>query len=163
MGSLFSKRVRGERTKEKQQQKNICSPPKRTQPTKGEIETHAMKRVESILRDEKSKQLLKQFLQKGHTNDKSSAMIRLECYELCDRILSDLDGKEMFLDDLIEMCDTVAWENRIQNARTADTADEVNWRLEEVLNALKKECVNQMESDHDFTRFRLDLVKQYKK
>lgn len=158
MGAIWSKRVRA-----KSPQKNTAASPKRAQLSNWEIESHALKRVESILRNEESKQLLREFLQKGHRNDKSEALIRLECYELCDRILSDLERNQKYLDDLIEMCETVSWEEKINSARQAATPNEVNRQLEEVLSALKKDCVHEMECNNDFNRFRRDLVAKYRK
>lgn len=118
-----------------------------------------MKRVESILKNEESKKLLREFLQKGHKHDKSAALVRLECYELADRISSDLERNQKYLDDLIEVCETVSWEEKINSARQADSLDE----LKEVLSSLKVDCVREMECNHDFTRFRRNLVEKYKK
>lgn len=159
MGSIFSKRVRADR---KPPQKDICSTIKSTKPTKGEIESHALKRVESILNNEDSKNLLREFLQKGHRSDKSNATILLERYEWCERILSDLGRNQMYLTDLIEVC-TYKWEEKINEACETDNPDEINQQLNEVLNDLKKDCVREMQCDNDFTRFRRDLVEKYKK
>lgn len=112
MGSLWSKRKPPQKSDPKPSQKGFC---KRSQLSNGEIESHAMKRVESILKNEDSKKLLKDFLQKGHKRDKSDALVRLECYELCDLILSNLERNQMYLDDLIEFCDSKSWEDQISS------------------------------------------------
>lgn len=154
MGAIWPKRKRA-----KSPQKDICASVSHPKLTNGEIESHAMKRVESILKNEESKKLLREFLQKGHKHDKSAALVRLECYELADRISSDLERNQKYLDDLIEVCETVAWEEKINRARKADSLDE----LKDVLSALKVDCVREMECNHDFTRFRRNLVEKYRK
>lgn len=154
MGAIWPKRKRT-----KSPQKEINASVSRSKLTNGGIESHAMKRVESILKNEESKKLLREFLQKGHKNDKSAALVRLECYELADRISYDLERNQKYLDDLIEVCETILWEEKINRAREADSLDE----LKEVLSALKVDCVREMECNHDFTRFRRNLIEKYRK
>lgn len=131
-----------------------------SQLTYEQIETYAMMNVKGVVHNDESKKLLKTFLQIGHRSDKSNALILLECYELCDNILADLDSHQEHLDDLFEVCPSFLWEQKINDACEADTPDEVNRQLEEVLNALKKECLCNIESDHDFTRFRRELLRK---
>lgn len=119
-----------------------------------------MMNVKGIINNEESKKLLKTFLQIGHRSDKSNALILLECYECCDRILADLDSHQQHLDDLLEVCPTFLWEQKINDACEAETPELVNQRLEQVLGALKKECMCNIESDHDFTRFRRELLRK---
>lgn len=131
-----------------------------SQLTYEQIESYAMMNVKGVVHNEESKKLLKTFLQIGHRSDKSNALILLECYEFCERILADLDSHQEHLDDLFEVCPTFLWEQKINDACEADTPDEVNRQLEEVLKALKKECLGNIESDHDFTRFRRELLRK---
>ncbi|XP_055302608.1 uncharacterized protein LOC129568579 [Sitodiplosis mosellana] len=131
-----------------------------SQLTYEQIESYAMMNVKGVVHNEESKKLLKTFLQIGHRSDKSNALILLECYEKCDQILSDLDSHQDHLDDLFDVCPTFLWEQKINDACEADTPDEVNRQLEEVLNAMKKECLGNIESDHDFTRFRRELLRK---
>lgn len=131
-----------------------------SQLTYEQIESYAMMNVKGVVHNEESKKLLKTFLQIGHRSDKSNALILLECYEFCERILTDLDSHQEHLDDLFEVCPTFLWEQKINDACEADTPDEVNRQLEEVLKALKKECLGNIESDHDFTRFRRELLRK---
>lgn len=125
-----------------------------------QIESYAMMNVKGIIHNEDGNKLLKTFLKIGHRSDKSNALILLECYEFCDRILGDLDAHQEHLDDLLEVCPSFLWEQKINDACDAETPDQVRHQLEEVLTALKKECVGNIESDHDFTRFRLELLRK---
>lgn len=131
-----------------------------SQLTYEQIETYAMMNVKGIINNEGSKKLLKTFLKIGHRSDKSNALLLLECYECCDRILADLDSHQQHLDDLLEVCPTFLWEQKINDACEADTPELVNHHLEQVLGALKKECMCNIESDHDFTRFRRELLRK---
>lgn len=125
-----------------------------------QIETYAMMNVKGVIHNEDSNKLLKTFLKIGHRSDKSNALILLECYECCDRILSDLESHQEHLDDLIELCPTFLWEQKINDACEADTSDEIKRQLDVVLNDLKKECLCNLESDHDFARFRRELLRK---
>lgn len=131
-----------------------------SQLTYEQIETYAMMNVKGIVHNDESNKLLKTFLQIGHRSDKSNALILLECYEQCDRILGDLDSHQDYLDDLFEVCPTFLWEQKINDACEANTPDEINRQLDAVLNALKNECLCNIESDHDFTRFRRELLRK---
>lgn len=125
-----------------------------------QIESFAMMNVNGIVHNAESNKLLKTFLKIGHRSDKSNALILLEFYEFCEVVLSDLDSHEKYLDDLIEVCPTFSWEKQINEACDADATDESNRQLGAVLNALKKECLSNIESDHDFTRFRRELLRK---
>lgn len=125
-----------------------------------QIENYAMMNVKGLMHNEDGKKLLKTFLKIGHRSDKSNALILVECYEYCERILSDLDAHQDHLDNLLEVCPTFLWEQRINDACEAKTTDEVNQQLDEVLSALKKECLCNIECDHDFARFRRELLRK---
>lgn len=131
-----------------------------SQLTYEQIESFAMMNVNGIIHNDEANKLLKTFLQIGHRSDKSNALLLLECYELCERILSDLDGYRDHLDDLFELCPSFLWEQKINDACEADTPDHIQRLLNEVLTALKKECVGNIECDHDFTRFRRELLRK---
>ncbi|XP_031639873.1 uncharacterized protein LOC116351867 [Contarinia nasturtii] len=129
-----------------------------------QIETYAMMNVKGVIHNEDSNKLLKTFLKIGHRSDKSNALCLLECYEkcceCCDRILLDLDSLQDYLDDLIELCPSFLWEQKISSACEADTSNKIKQQLGEVLNSLKKECLNNLEGDHDFARFRRELLRK---
>lgn len=131
-----------------------------SQLTYEQIESYAMMNVNGIIHNAEANKLLKTFLQIGHRSDKSNALLLLECYELCERILGDLDSYRDHLDDLFELCPSFLWEQKINDACEADTPDHIQRLLKEVLTALKKECVGNIECDHDFTRFRRELLRK---
>lgn len=152
-----------ERTESKPAQKDFrvlrcfcgCS-----QLTYDQIESYAMMSVSGIVHNDDSKTLLKTFLQIGHLSDKSNALIQLECVEICERILGNLNSHQEHLDDLLEVCPSFLWEQKINDACEAGSIDEVNHQLQEVLTALKKECLGHIECDQDFTRFRRELLRK---
>lgn len=131
-----------------------------SQLTYEQIESYAMMNVNGIIHNDEANKLLKTFLQIGHRSDKSNALLLLECYELCERISGDLDAYRDHLDDLFELCPSFLWEQKINDACEADTPDRIQRLLNEVLTALKKECVGNIECDQDFTRFRRELLRK---
>lgn len=131
-----------------------------SQLTYDQIESYAMMNVKGIVHNEDSKKLLKTFLQIGHRSDKSNALLLVECYELCERILNDFESHRDNLDDLLEVCPSFLWEQKINDACEANSTDEIQHQLEEVLTALKKECIGNIECDQDFTRFRRELLRK---
>lgn len=134
-----------------------------SQPSFKYIESYATKNVNNIISNNESKNLLKTFLRIGHRCDKPNALILLQCYEKCDQILSDLDSYQDHFDNLLEVCPTYLWEQIIWNIYEIAARNIVNRQLETVLNALKKECLSNTECDHDFTRFRRNLISRKKK
>lgn len=126
-----------------------------SQLTYDQIESYAMMSVSGIMHNEDSRKLLRTFLSIGHLSDKSNATIQLECVEVCERILGDLDSYQEHLDALFEVCPSFLWEQKINDA--CEVNQEV---LQEVLTALKKECLNNIECDQDWTRFRRELLRK---
>lgn len=136
-----------------------------TQLTYEQIESYAMMNVRGIIHNAEANQLLKTFLQIGHRSDKSNALLLLECYELCEKIVNNLDSYRDHLDDLLELCPSFLWEQKINDAcDTIDTAadddEKQRQQLAEILVALKKECAGNIECDLDFTRFRRELLRK---
>lgn len=131
-----------------------------SQLTYEQIESYAMMNVKGIIHNAEANKLLRTFLQIGHRSDKSNALLLLECYELCERISNDLDSYRDHLDDLLELCPSFLWEQKINDACDADTPDDVQRQLDDILVALKKECAGNIECDHDFTRFRRELLRK---
>lgn len=130
-----------------------------SQLTYEQIESYALMNVNGIIHNAEANKLLKTFLQIGHRSDKSNALLLLECYELCERIANDLDTYRDHLDDLFELCPSFLWEQKINDACDAND-DEVHQRLNEILTALMKECVGNIECDHDFKRFQDELLRK---
>lgn len=123
-----------------------------------QIETFAMMNVNGLVNNSIGNNLLKTFLKIGHRTDKSNALLLLECYELCDKMLSNIESHRDHLDDLLELCPSFVWEQRLNDA--TDDEDQPNERVKEVLGELKKECLNSIECDNDFQRFRLELLRK---
>lgn len=123
-----------------------------------QVETVAMMNVNGVVNNPLGNNLLKTFLKIGHRTDKSNALLLLECYELCDKVQPNISSYQEHLDDLFELCPSFIWEQRINDA--IEDEDLVNIRLETVLNDLKRECLCSIESDNDFHRFRLELLRK---
>lgn len=128
-----------------------------SQLTYAQIESYAMMNVKGIIHNAEANKLLKTFLQIGHRSDKSNALLLLECYELCERIVGDLDSYRDHLDDLYELCPSFLWEQKINDASDADDAHR---QLGEILTDLMKECAGNIEGDTDFTRFQEELLRK---
>lgn len=125
-----------------------------------QIEAYAMMNVKGLIHNDDGNKLLKTFLKIGHRSDKSNALLLLECYECCEQILGDIESYRDHVDDLLELCPSFLWEQKINDATELATADEIHRHLEDVLIALKKECLGNIECDPDFTRFRHELLRK---
>lgn len=126
-----------------------------------QIENYALMNVSGIVNNPTTNQLFKTFLRLGQQSVKSRAMERLECFECCNRIL-DLSPEQRtnLIDDLIDVCPSYAWEEKINRAFDADDkAKSVN-HLNRILDELKIECLNEIESHNDFDRFRRELLRK---
>lgn len=100
--------------------------------------------------------LFRAFLKIGQTNDESYAMAMLNCYELCDKIIHNIEQYRDYMDDLIELCPSYLWEEKLQNAIESKIL------LQSVLNDLKLECVQTIKTHHDFDRFQRGLLQKFK-
>lgn len=126
-----------------------------------QIETFLMMNVNGIVTNPVSNNLLKTFLKIGHRTDKSNALLLMECYEKADKLFHDISNYRDQLDDLIDMCPSFLWEQRLNDAcEDDDNLDLLKIKLGEVLTALKKECLCNIESDNDFVRFKQELLKK---
>lgn len=116
--------------------------------------------VSNLLDNPLGNRLLKTFLKIGHRHDKSNALISLECYELCNTIGDgNIERYRDYLDDLIELCPSYLWEEKLNDAIDESESD-VYIRLQSVLHELKRECVQTIESHNDFDRFRRELLRK---
>lgn len=118
-----------------------------------EIERLSMMKVDGIINSNVGKRLLKSFLAVGHRNDKSNVSILLDCFDSCERVLSNISSYDDLLDDLAEVCPSYKWEQRITEATT-------NPARQTALLELKKECLASIECDVDFHRFRRELLRK---
>lgn len=118
-----------------------------------EIETFSAMNVDGLVNSIVGKRLLKSFLAVGHRSDKSNVSILLDCYDLCERVLSNINAYDDHLDDLAEVCPSYKWEQRITQANTSPAR-------QTILLELKKECLSSIECDVDFHRFRRELLRK---
>lgn len=131
-----------------------------SQLTYEQIENFLMMNVNGIVTNQISNKLFKTFLSIGHRSDKAPALLLVECFELADKMLHDLGSYKEYFDNLIELCPSYLWEQRLNDACDASSPQKVQSLLDEVLTALKRECLCNIEADHDFTRFKEELLRK---
>lgn len=127
-----------------------------------QVERFAMMNVSALLVDPIGKPLFRNFLKIGHTTDKSSALLSLECFEMCDRILNSQQFSSIDVAELVELLPSFAWERRINDAIDSDIAFHRGQSkdLHDVLIELQTECVRAIECHNDFDRFRKELLRK---
>lgn len=126
-----------------------------------QIEHFAMMNVSSLIVHSTGKTLFQNFLRIGHCDDKSEAMVHLECYELCEKFLRNIQMIEDNddVEHLLSVCPTFVWEQRITNAKINNSSDQRDG-IRQVLNDLKRECVHSIECHNDYDRFRRELLRK---
>lgn len=124
-----------------------------TQLTELQIENFAMMNVRGLVNHQQGNNLLKTFLKLGHKNDKSRALISVECYEMCNRILNNIDSRSQLLDDLLELVPSYAWEEKLSSANSSG-------EMSSILRELQTECLNEIQSHAEFDRFRRELLRK---
>lgn len=128
-----------------------------------QIEHFTMMNVANLLVHAEGKELFKNFLRIGHRNDKSEAMIMLECHEMCTQFLCNLhliDDADR-LDDLFALCPSYTWEQRITGAIGSDKRSHSGHvEIKRILNELKCDCVHNIECHRDYGRFRQELLRK---
>lgn len=115
--------------------------------------------VSGLVSNPLGNRLFKAFLKIGHRHDKSSAMISLECYELCNKIGDNIERYRDYIDDLIELSPSYLWEEKLNEA-IDESESEAYDRLQSVLDELKLECVQTIGSHIDYDRFRRELLRK---
>lgn len=118
-----------------------------------------MMNVSGLVNNPLGNRLFKAFLKIGHRHDKSNAMISFECYELCNTISENIEQYRDHLDDLIELCPSYLWEEKLNEAVDESESDAIV-RLQSVLDELKIECVQTIQSHRDYDRFRRELLRK---
>lgn len=128
-----------------------------------QIEHFTMMNVANLVVHADGKELFKSFLRIGHRNDQSEAMKLLECHEMCAQFLRDLhliDDADR-LDDLLALCPSYAWEQRITGAIDSDKRTQSGRaEIKRTLNELKGDCVHNIECHRDYGRFRQELLRK---
>lgn len=123
-----------------------------------QIEHFSMMNTSTLICHPIGKRLFANFLRIGHQHDKSEAMLHLECFDLCDNFLTNtrmIRDKEM-IDDLLGLCPSYLWEERITNAINEKNSIDIY----QVLKELKHECVQNIECHNDYDRFRRELLRK---
>lgn len=131
-----------------------------TELTHDQIENITMMSVLRLLKSSLGNQLFKTFLKIGHRSDKSSALIAVECFELCEKMLKEPGHFRYYLDELIEVCPSFVWEERLTETLEQSNADV---KFPELLRELKSECLSAIECDRDYDRFREELNRKIDK
>lgn len=123
-----------------------------------QIEHVALMSVRSLIIHPTGIRLFENFLRIGHQTDKSEAMAYLECYEMCEKFLKNLNliHTSELVDDLYALCPSFSWEERL--ASSVETNDIQSVR--QCLIDLKRECVHSIECHNDYDRFRQELLRK---
>lgn len=131
-----------------------------------QIEQFCMMSLSGVITHPLAKSLFRTFLRIDHRTDKSNALLSLECFELCDKIITSNTISSMTInvddiDALMELCPSFDWEEKINDAIESDkqqVCDKCN--LTKILQELKQECVRNIECHNDFDRFRRELLRK---
>lgn len=129
-----------------------------------QIKHFAMMDVASLIAHPEGNTLFKVFLRVGQRNDKSEAMKFLECFEMCNKLLKQLDliRNQDELADLFAVCPSFTWEGRITEAVRKDKKYNSHSETIHVLSELKLNCAHNIECHRDFVRFHAELFDKIK-
>lgn len=126
-----------------------------------QVEEFSMMSASALVTHLVAKPLFRNFLRIGHRTDKSNALLSLECYELCDKIINNASADNAEdVDALIELCPSYDWEERVNDAIESDKKINDKRNLRQLLHELKRECVRSIECHNDFDRFRKELLRK---
>lgn len=126
-----------------------------------QIEKFVMMNVEGVITNQICNNLFKEFLRIGHRSDKNNTLFLIECFEMVDQMLRNPETSESHLENLIEMCPSFLWEQRLKDVLNAENFEKV--LLNNVLVALKIDCLCNIEADSDFIRFKEKLLEEIDK
>lgn len=126
--------------------------------THDQIEHFVMMNVSTLITHPNGSTLFRNFLGIGHRRDKSEALILFECHELCRKFAqnSQLVRDQNTVDQLLSLCPSFTWEQRITNAFESG----LEHKILETINSLQQECVNSIECHNDYDRFRRELLRK---
>lgn len=129
--------------------------------THDQIEHFVMMNVSSLINHPVGSTLFRNFLRIGHRTDKSEALNYYQCYELCRKIIQhfQLVHDQSIVDQLLSLCPSFTWEQRITDAFESGHKH----KILEILNSLQQECVNSIECNNDYDRFRRELLRKIEK
>lgn len=126
--------------------------------THEQIEHFSMSNVAALVNHPTSNKLFRSFLRIGHRTDKSEALNMIECHDLCARYLQNLHliQDQSNIDQLMSLCPSFTWEQRLENAfEKGDDKETV-----QTLKSLQQECVSSIECHNDYDRFRRELLRK---
>lgn len=132
---------------------------------KEQIEQFTMMNVNALIAHPIGRPLLRNFFRIGQTIDKSAALIAFECFEICDKILTNQQYNRNDIDELVERLPSFAWEERI-NAAVQNDIRYFGGQMKNLYNELtelKTECVRNIECHNDYDRFRRELLRKINK
>lgn len=119
-----------------------------------QIESYSIMNVNQLLKDTAGLKLFKAFLKIGHERVKPTTLLNIECYELCDKLLQNTEFKDSLVEELVELCPTFEWEERVNEVLQCNNAET---EFPALLKELKIECINSIECDQNYYRFRQEL------
>lgn len=125
-----------------------------------QIENVAMMSVSELVNNPLGNRLFNAFLGIGHRHDQSEAMRTLECYELCNTISEDITQYREYIDELFTVCPSYEWECRVMDIIEEKKWEEVFVQLPSILDELRLECAQKIQSHVDFDRFRRALLRK---
>lgn len=122
-----------------------------------QIENFAMMNISALITHPTGSTLFRNFLQIGHRT-KSEALIIFECHEMCGKYLQNLHliHDQSNVDQLMNLCPSFTWEQRIENAIQSGNDNQII----QTLKNLQQECVNSIECLNDYDRFRRELLRK---
>lgn len=123
-----------------------------------QIEHFCMMNIAALIQHPTGSTLFRTFLKIGHRTDKSEVMIMIECYETCQKYLQNLHlvRNQGNVDQLMDLCPSFTWEQRIENISQSGDEHEII----QTLKSLQQECVNSIECHNDYDRFRRELLRK---
>lgn len=129
--------------------------------TREQIEHITTMNVSTLLVHQTGKTLLQNFFRIGYSTDKSEASVLLECHDICDKILRNacLIYDQYMFNDLFGLCPTFTWEQKI-TAALQKCNSHGEQEIIQLLNELKRECIQSIEAHNDYDRFRRGLLRK---
>lgn len=121
--------------------------------------------AQGILVDRVGCRLFKKFLYYDSYTRKSKLMRVVDCYLLCDEMLSmrNLMTDEYRISYLGKLCEDEDWQEKIKRAVKSDNKYKSNYAMSktrEVVRELRKECLYEIECHEDYSKFNTEIITQ---
>lgn len=124
-----------------------------------EIECFAKMSVSCLVVHKTGKRLFENFLRIGYHNDKSEVLMHLKCFEKCNQFLRNLQimiHDQDSIQEFTSLCPSFVWEQRFTSSIQTNNLQ----ILQQTLNDLKLECVQNIECNNDYDRFKRELLRK---